>query len=144
MWKHFQKLFGLIDFDQRIFDVWATRLSPRTFIPSAQAGAATARPMLPYPTMPSVWPETIVTSNCSDTPDIWLRIMRRRSLAKYRIAAKANSPSEGLKTPLPFVTITLLATSSGPDGERTPSHPEHEVEKVSGDSFGIGQTGIDR
>src|SRR5580704_5645792 len=39
--------------------------------------------------------------------------MRRKSFAKYRIAASANSPSDALKTPAPFVSGTALSTNSG-------------------------------
>src|SRR5437588_217895 len=51
-------------------------------------------------------------------------IMRRKSLAKYRIAAKANSPSDGLKTPLPFVSVTPLAINSGNSVRSRPAERE--------------------
>src|SRR6266404_1264707 len=39
--------------------------------------------------------------------------MRRKSFAKYKIAASVNSPNDALNTPLPFVSGTGLAISSG-------------------------------
>src|SRR2546421_8414017 len=50
--------------------------------------------------------------------------MRRKSLAKYRIAASANSPRDALKTPLPFVSVTSLATSSGKSVRSSPTERE--------------------
>src|SRR6185437_9770542 len=38
--------------------------------------------------------------------------MRRKSFAKYIIAPSANSPSDALNTPTPFVSGTSLSTSS--------------------------------
>src|SRR6266478_5512248 len=39
--------------------------------------------------------------------------MRRKSFAKYKIAASVNSPNDALNTPLPFVSGTGLSISSG-------------------------------
>src|SRR6267143_2265200 len=39
--------------------------------------------------------------------------MRRRSFAKYKMPASANSPNDALNTPLPFVSGTGLSISSG-------------------------------
>src|SRR5439155_21938050 len=39
--------------------------------------------------------------------------MRRKSLAKYKIAASTNSPNDALNTPVPFVSGTGLSISSG-------------------------------
>src|SRR5215831_8331242 len=50
--------------------------------------------------------------------------MRRKSLAKYRMAPTANSPRDGLKIPLLFVTITLVAISSGKSVSSNPADRE--------------------
>src|SRR2546423_5547950 len=50
--------------------------------------------------------------------------MRRKSLAKYRIAASANSPRDALKTPLPLVSVTSLATSSEKSVRSSPTERE--------------------
>src|ERR1035437_1270860 len=70
--------------------------------------------------MPTVWPLISTISNGSQRPACWLRFMRRKSLAKYRIAPRANSASDWLKTPRPLVKGTGLSTSSG---KSTPSRP---------------------
>src|SRR5580704_8908413 len=50
--------------------------------------------------------------------------MRRKSLAKYRMAASVNSPKDGLKTPTPFVSGTALSTSSGNSDLSRPTERE--------------------
>ena len=105
-------------------DVGTCRFVARTRIPIALTRLATARPISPYPTIPTVCPPISSTSNGSHTPAVWLRTMRRRSFAKYRIAASTNSPNEALNTPLPLVNSTSLFTSSGNKRLSTPAARE--------------------
>src|ERR1035441_4699468 len=50
--------------------------------------------------------------------------MRRKSLAKYKIAPRANSPSDWLKTPRPLVKGTVLSASAGNSTVSRPAERE--------------------
>src|ERR1035437_8899375 len=67
----------------------------------------------PNPKIPTVCPPISCTSNGSQTAAVWLRTIRRKPFAKYKIAASTNSPSDALNTPRPLVSRIWLSTSSG-------------------------------
>src|ERR1700734_2686869 len=56
--------------------------------------------------------------------------MRRKSFAKYRIAASANSPSDALKTPAPLVRGTALSFNSGNSVLSSPTERECTQSKL--------------
>ena len=94
-------LFGLGEGgDPMAFRALAAKLPAGSYrisrMPKGLARSATARPMSPYPRMPSVRPRSSTGMNCSQRASACWRTRRRSSLAKNNIAARANSLSDPL------------------------------------------------